>query len=141
MVSFAGEVAGGLVRDGPRVPSLSCRSCLDGLLILGTHLHRLQLDGDFVQLAIKGEWPLIVFVFDGCAGVGADIEAFIHAEGDRDAVRDRPPRHFLAIQRQHSRPAFPEPRAIVVEVEGDAVLAERERLFTLPAKRVKPTRL
>ena len=62
---------------------------LHRLLFCGAHLHWFQLDGELVQSAVKRERRLVVLVFDARAGVGTDIEAFVHAEGERDSVRDR----------------------------------------------------
>lgn len=101
---------------------------LHRLLFRGAQLRGFQLDGELVESAVELERRLVVLVFDARAGVGTDIEAFVHAEGERDSGRDLSARHFLSVDREHSRAAFGEPRSIVFEVEGDDVLAGRQRL-------------
>src|SRR5438477_10652322 len=100
---------------------------LGRLLVRWIQLRRFELDAEFGQRAVERERHLVILVIDGCASVGADIETFIHAEDEWDAVRDRAPRHFLAIDRQHAGATLGESGSIVFEIELDAVFSRRHR--------------
>src|SRR5581483_8376040 len=105
---------------------------------------RLNADRHLVELAAEAERNLVVLVVHGGAGIGADIEAFIPLEDERDRALHRLRRHDLAVDFQYAGPAAAdaahvvegqggEAEPVVLEVELQRVLAGREHLFALPA--------
>jgi hypothetical protein len=51
---------------------------------------------------------------------------------ERNGVRDRPSRDFLAIHRQDARAAFAETGTVVLEIKHDGMLARRQRRWAFP---------
>ena len=103
-------------------------------LFVAGKLHRPDLEGQFVELAVETEWNPIVLVVYTRAGIDPDIEGLVHGDDDRNGVRDFLVGDFPAVHLQHTRSALAKARPAVSEVELNGVLARRERLLPLPAE-------
>src|SRR5215468_8585575 len=68
------------------------------------------------------------------ASVHTDIEGLVDRLDERNGVRDRPSRDFLAIHQQDAGAAFAETGTVVLEIKHDGMLARRQRCWAFPSE-------
>src|SRR4029077_4431977 len=88
-------------------------------------LPRVDVEGQFVDLAGELEWHIVAIVHERQRGTGvlSDIEGLVLREGDRSGVLHGIPGHFLAVHGQHARAARAQTETFRLEVKNDRVLA------------------
>ncbi len=113
------------------------------LISSGDNCGRSILIVSLLNFAVSGNGGMIVGVVHAGDGIGADIEALIPLQDDRDRLLHPLLVDHLAVHLQRAGTAFADAgkvvvrhradaQAVILEVELDGVLAGRERLRGLP---------
>src|SRR6266436_5127202 len=103
------------------------------LLVRSGQLHRPEVDGQLIDLAVECERYLVVLVVDPRAGVDADVEGLVGHLQESDRVWLLLCVDDLIVHLQYAGAALGDAGTVIGVVEHDRVLARRECIRTFPA--------
>src|ERR1019366_3390858 len=102
-------------------------------LVLLRQLHRPELEGQLVDLAVERERHLVVLVVHTRSGIDPNIEGLVSHLEESDGVCLLLRVDDLAVHLQHTGAALGDARAVIGVVEHDRVFARGQWLLAFPA--------